>query len=83
MLKDGSQSEAADMCFSNAMDLATLQGASFWQLRCAISIAQLRMEQDQGAEALAVLEAACGAMVEESDISDMRIARGLIAQLRT
>ncbi len=83
MLKDGSQSEAADMCFRDAMDLATLQGASFWQLRCAISIAQLRMEQHQGAEALAVLEAACGAMVEESDISDMRIARGLIAQLRT
>jgi hypothetical protein len=65
------------------MDLATQQGADFWQLRCAISLAQFRIGQDQRAEALAILEKACGGLTEGSGIADMRIALSLIAQLRT
>ncbi|MDH6262328.1 winged helix-turn-helix domain-containing protein [Bradyrhizobium sp. BR13661] len=82
MLRESPQSEAADTCFREAMELATQQGADFWQLRCAISIARLRVRQDQGAEALAILEKACSAMTEGSGIADMRIARDLITQLR-
>jgi len=65
------------------MDLATQQGADFWQLRCAISIAEFRIGRDQRTEALTILETVCGALTEGSDIADMRIARNLIAQLRT
>ena len=83
MLRESPQSEAADACFHEAMDLAAQQGADFWQLRCAISIAQVRIGRDQGAEALAVLEKACAAMTEGSGIADMRIARDLIAQLQS
>jgi predicted ATPase/DNA-binding winged helix-turn-helix (wHTH) protein len=81
-LRESPQAEAADACFHEAMDLAARQGAHFWQLRCAISIAQLRIRQGQGAEALPVLETAWNALTEEPDIADMRIARDLIAQLR-
>jgi len=83
MRKEAPQSETADACFQEAMDLATQQGADFWRLRCAISIAQLRIGRDQRTDALAVLEDACGTLVEGSDIADMKTARGLIAELRT
>lgn len=83
MLRESPQSEAADACFQEAMELATQQGAEFWRLRCAISIAQFRIGQGQHTEALAILDKACGALTEGSDIADMRIARGLIALLRT
>ncbi|UVO34532.1 helix-turn-helix transcriptional regulator [Bradyrhizobium arachidis] len=83
MLRDSPESEPADACFREAMDLATQQGADFWQLRCAISIAQLGIGQGRRADALAVLEKVCGTLTEGSDIADMRIARGLIADLRT
>jgi tetratricopeptide (TPR) repeat protein len=83
MLSESPQSEAADACFHEAMDLAAQQGADFWQLRCAISIAQVRIGRDQRAEALAVLEKACAAMTEGSGIADMRTARDLIAQLQS
>ncbi|MBR0724294.1 ATP-binding protein [Bradyrhizobium manausense] len=82
MLRETPRSEAADACFHQAMDLATQQGANFWQLRCAVSIAKLRIERDQRADALAILETVCGALTEGPDIADMRIARSLIAQLR-
>ncbi|MBR1087087.1 winged helix-turn-helix domain-containing protein [Bradyrhizobium manausense] len=83
MLRESPQSEAADTCFREAMELATQQGADFWQLRCAISVARLKVRQGQGAEALTILENAYSALTEGSDIADMRIARDLIAQLRS
>jgi len=83
MLREAPHSQAAEACFQEAMVLATQQGADFWQLRCAISIAQFRIGRDQRAEALTLLEKVCGALTEGSDIADMRIARSLIAQLRT
>ncbi|KRQ01108.1 ATP-binding protein [Bradyrhizobium manausense] len=82
MRKESPQSDAADACFHEAMELTAQQGAHFWQLRCAISIAQLRIGRDQRAEARAVLEKACNAMAEGSAIADMQMARDLIAQLR-
>jgi predicted ATPase len=83
MLKETPQSEAADACFQEAIDLAIQQDAQFWQLRCAISVARFRMAQDRHADARATLETACSALFEGADIADMQIARGLIAQLPT
>jgi hypothetical protein len=82
MLREAPHSQAAETCFHEAMDLATQQGADFWQLRCAISIAQFRINRDQRPDALAILDKVHGALTEGSDIADMRIARRLIAQLR-
>ncbi|MBW7963178.1 winged helix-turn-helix domain-containing protein [Bradyrhizobium sp. BR 10261] len=81
MRKESPQSDAADACFHEAMELTAQQGAHFWQLRCAISIAQLRIGRNQRAEARAVLEKACNAMAEGSAIADIRLARDLLAQL--
>ena len=82
MLREASHSEAAEACFDEAMELAKLQGADFWQLRCAISLAQMMIGQDRRAQALALLEKVCEPLTEGSGIADMRIARGLIAQLQ-
>ncbi|QPF95288.1 winged helix-turn-helix domain-containing protein [Bradyrhizobium commune] len=83
LLKEATHSQAAEACFQQAIELAAHQGAAFWELRCAISIAQFRIGRNQHADALAILEKVQGALTEGSDIADMRIARSLIAQLRT
>jgi predicted ATPase len=65
------------------MDMAAQQGARFWELRCAISLARSVIEAGRNAEALAILERACGPLTEGAGIADVRSARDLIAQLRT
>lgn len=83
MLRSARHSGDAEASFREAIDIAVQQGARFWQLRCAISLARHIAASDQSAEALAVLDNVCGAFAEGSDIADMRTARDLIAQLRT
>ena len=82
LLKDAQNSSAAETCFREAMEIASQQGARFWELRCAISIARLRIAQGQIAEAVQVLEDACGPLTEGAGIADMRVARSLIEQFR-
>lgn len=82
LLKDAQNSSAAETCFREAMEIASQQGARFWELRCAISIARLRIAQGQIAEAMQVLEDACGPLTEGAGIADMRVARSLIEQFR-
>jgi predicted ATPase len=82
MLKETPRSQAAEACFREATELTEQQGAGFWQLRCAISMARFAIEQGRRAEALAILEKVCGSLSEGSDIADMRIAHGLIAELQ-
>ncbi len=83
MLKSARHARDAEARFREAMDVAIQQGARFWELRCAISLARFRIGAGQSGEALAVLDNVCGAFAEGADIADMRIARDLIAQLRT
>ncbi|MBR0845625.1 winged helix-turn-helix domain-containing protein [Bradyrhizobium liaoningense] len=83
MLKSPRHSSDADARFREAMDIAAQQGAHFWELRCAISLARSMIGAGRSAEARAVLDKVCGTFAEGSDIADMRIARELIAQLRT
>jgi hypothetical protein len=73
----------AEARFREAMDIANQQGARFWELRGAISLARFMIGAGQNAEALAILEHACGAFSEGAGIADIRSARDLIAQLRT
>ncbi|MCP3401688.1 winged helix-turn-helix domain-containing protein [Bradyrhizobium sp. CCGB20] len=83
MLRSARHSGDAEARFREAMGIAVQQGARFWELRCATSLARIMIGADQTAEALATLDNVCGAFAEGSDIADMRIARDLIAQLRT
>ncbi|WP_315802216.1 ATP-binding protein [Bradyrhizobium sp. SZCCHNS3002] len=82
MLRDGEQSAGAENYFREAMAIAARHGARFWELRCAISIARLGMDQGRTAEATEVLETICGRLTEGADTADMRMARRLITQLR-
>lgn len=83
VLKQAKNLPAAEKCFGEAMEIATQQGARFWELRCAISIARFRIGQGRNADARSVLENVCGSFAEASDIADMRVAYDLIAQLQT
>ncbi|WP_354210571.1 MULTISPECIES: winged helix-turn-helix domain-containing protein [unclassified Bradyrhizobium] len=83
MLRSARHSEDAEARFREAMAIAGQQGARFWELRSAVSLARLMIAAGQSAEALAVLDHVSGAFAEGSDFADMRIARDLIAQLRT
>lgn len=83
MLRSARHSGDAEARFREAMDIAVQQGARFWELRCATSLAQFMIGAGQSAQALAVLENVSGAFAEGAGIADMRIAGELIAQLRT
>lgn len=82
MLKQAKNLSAAEGCFGEAMEIATQQGARFWELRCAISIARFRIGQGRNADALEILDSVCGSLTEGSRTADLRNARGLIEQLR-
>ncbi|MGY4357437.1 putative ATPase [Bradyrhizobium sp. i1.7.7] len=83
LLKSPRHAGDAEARFREAMDIANQQGARFWELRGAISLARFMIGAGQNAEALAILEHACGAFSEGAGIADIRSARDLIAQLRT
>jgi predicted ATPase/DNA-binding winged helix-turn-helix (wHTH) protein len=83
MLRSARHSGDAEARFREAMDIAAQQGARFWELRCATSLARLMGGAGRNAEALAILERACGPFTEGAGIADIRSARDLIAQLRT
>jgi predicted ATPase/DNA-binding winged helix-turn-helix (wHTH) protein len=74
-----SQSDA-EQCFSEATGLARQQGARFWELRSALSLAQLRVEQSRKAEARQILTAASG-LLGRADIGDMQKIAALLGGL--
>jgi predicted ATPase/DNA-binding winged helix-turn-helix (wHTH) protein len=82
MLRSARHAGEAEAHFREAMAIASQQGARFWELRCATSLARLMSGADQNAEALAVLENVSGSFPEGADIADMRTARELMARLR-
>jgi hypothetical protein len=82
MLRSARHSGDAEARLHEAMDMAVQQGARFWQLRCATSLARLMTGAGRSADALALLDDVCGAFAEGADTSDMRVARDLIAQWR-
>ncbi|OAF10646.1 ATPase [Bradyrhizobium centrolobii] len=83
MLRELPNAPAAEASFREAMAIAARQGARFWELRSVISLARVKIGQEQKAEAVSILDHVCGSLAEGSQTADMRIARGLLAQLRT
>ncbi|MGX1324583.1 putative ATPase/DNA-binding winged helix-turn-helix (wHTH) protein [Bradyrhizobium sp. USDA 377] len=82
MRRSAKHSGDAEALFREAMGIAAQQGARFWELRCATSLARLMGEAGQSADALAILENVSGSFAEGAEIADMRTARELMAQLR-
>jgi predicted ATPase/DNA-binding winged helix-turn-helix (wHTH) protein len=72
---------AAEQCFGGALELARRQGALFWELRSALSLARLRIRQDRRGDARAVLAPAYEKFAEGFEIADLRHAGAMLEQL--
>ncbi|AWM02683.1 ATP-binding protein [Bradyrhizobium amphicarpaeae] len=83
MQRSARDSDEAEARFREAMGIAAQQGARFWELRCATSLARSLSGTGRSAEALAVLQRVCGPFGEGAIFADIRSARDLIEQLRT
>jgi hypothetical protein len=81
LLRQGGESAKAEgeACLRDALDLAGRQGAPFWELRAALTLARLRDRQGRRGEARAVLEGVCARFTEGFDAPDFRAARALLA----
>jgi predicted ATPase len=72
---------AAEDCFNQAAQLAREQGALFWELRVALSVARLRASQGRHREARALLASVYDRFTEGFATADMQAARTLLEGL--
>jgi len=72
---------AAEECFEQAAQLAREQGALFWELRIALSLARLRISQGRHNEARATLASVYDRFTEGFATVDMQAARALLEKL--
>jgi len=72
---------AAKDCLDQGTALAREQGALFWELRIALSLARLHAAQGQRGEASRVLEPVYARFTEGFEIADLRAARALLDEL--
>src|SRR5262249_48169682 len=77
--QSGGQSvQAAEACFNEALETARQQGARFWTLRSALSLARMKIDQRQPIEARRVVAEAYDGFTEGFEIADLRAARMLL-----
>jgi len=69
---------AAEDCFRGALDLAREQGALFWELRAALSLARLRIRQDRQNAARAILAPVYGRFTDGLETADLKAAKALL-----
>ena len=74
--------EAAVELYERAFDAARRQGSLSWELRIAISLARLRMDQGRRAEGREVLQAVFSRFTEGFGSADIGVARELLAEPR-
>ncbi|MGC2787081.1 MAG: hypothetical protein WA397_25290, partial [Roseiarcus sp.] len=72
---------AAEDCFNQAAQMAREQGALFWELRVALSVARLRVSQGRRHEARAPLASVYDRFTEGFATADMQAARTLLEGL--
>jgi predicted ATPase len=72
---------AAEDCFDQAAQMARDQGALFWELRVALSVARLRVSQGRRREARAPLASVYDRFTEGFATADMQAARTLLEEL--
>ena len=68
----------AEDCFRTANEIAREQGALFWELRIALSLARLRMTQGRHDEVRQLLAPVYDRFTEGFDTPDLRAARALL-----
>ena len=73
---------AAEDCFDQAAQLARAQGALFWELRIALSVARLRVSCGRHHEARAPLASIYDRFTEGFATADMRAARTMLECFR-
>jgi predicted ATPase len=72
---------AAEDCFNQAAQMAREQGALFWELRVALSVARLRVSQGRHHEARAPLASVYDRFTEGFATADMQAARTMLEAL--
>jgi predicted ATPase len=72
---------AAEDCFDQAAQMAREQGALFWELRVALSVARLRVSQGRRHEARAPLASVYDRFTEGFATADLQAARTLLEEL--
>jgi len=75
-----SSDEAAD-CFRDALDAAGERGMLFWELRAALSLARMLVDQDRRDDARRVLQPVYDRFTEGFGTPDMRAAKRLLDAL--
>jgi tetratricopeptide (TPR) repeat protein len=75
------QSALAEDCFDQAAELAREQGALFWELRVALSVARLRVSQGRHHEARAPLASVYDRFTEGFATADLQAARTMLEGL--
>jgi predicted ATPase len=83
LLKDADDRSAptAENCFRGALEVAREQGAMFWELRTATSLARLWRDQKRVKEARELLAEVCARFTEGFGTADLKEAKSLLEQL--
>jgi predicted ATPase len=74
-------SEAPEELFRKALRVAQQQEAKLWELRAAVSLAQLRCDQRHRSEARDLLAPVCGWFTEGFGTQDLKIAKAVLNEL--
>jgi predicted ATPase len=72
---------AAEACFLESIETARRQGALFWELRSALSLARLRMKQSRADQARQILAPIYHQFKEGFETADLRAARAMLESL--
>jgi len=72
---------AAEDCFQGALEIAQEQGALFWELRAALSLARWRIRQDRQEIARQILAPVYDRFTEGFETADLKQAKALLEQL--
>ena len=78
LLQEPSGNSAAEACFYDARDVAQKQGALFWELRVALSVAHLRLKQNRKIDARQVLLPVYSQFTEGFDTADLTSAKAIL-----
>jgi tetratricopeptide (TPR) repeat protein len=70
--------QAAETWFDRAMAVAAEQGAPFWEMRAALSLARLRISENRGQDARRLLRPVYDRFTEGLETADLRSARALL-----
>jgi predicted ATPase len=72
----------AEECFQQALDVARRQGAKSWELRVAMSLSRLWLEQGKRDESYTLLAPIYGWFTEGFDTADLQEAKVLLERAR-